>query len=121
MTGLSRTTGRPIDSAAHIRQSVWDILSTPIGSCVLRRDYGSGLFDLIDANINGATLVQIYAAVATALRKWEPRLRLRRVFAEITPDEASEGRVSISLEGEYMVAGATSAQMRTIRMEGLVI
>ncbi|HGJ5879100.1 MAG TPA: baseplate assembly protein, partial [Arsenophonus nasoniae] len=42
--GMNRQTGRFISENAHIAQSVQDILLTPVGSRVMRRDYGSLLF-----------------------------------------------------------------------------
>ncbi len=96
MTGLSRTTARRIGSDAHLAQSINDILSTPKGSRVLRRDYGSRLPDLIDAPMNGETAIDVFAETAEALEKWEPRLRLRRV--EIT--SAAAGRMSLLLTAD---------------------
>lgn len=46
MSGTSRLTGRVIDQDAHLTQSITDILTTPKGSRVMRRDYGSRLADL---------------------------------------------------------------------------
>lgn len=79
MIGLAATTGRAITGAAHLGQSIADVLTTPIGSRVMRREYGSLLPDLIDAPFNDATRLQAYAAVAMALMRWEPRIRLSRV------------------------------------------
>ena len=96
MTGLSRSTARLIGFDAHLAQSINDILSTPKGSRVLRRDYGSRLPDLIDAPMNGETAIDVFAETAEALEKWEPRLRLRRV--EIT--SAAAGRMSLLLTAD---------------------
>jgi len=41
--GMHRDTVRAITDADHIRQSMSDILRTPVGSRVMRRDYGSPL------------------------------------------------------------------------------
>jgi len=79
MIGLAVTNGRTITGAAHLTQSIADVLTTPIGSRVMRREYGSLLPDLIDAPFNDATRLQAYAAVAMALMRWEPRIRLSRV------------------------------------------
>ncbi len=46
--GMNRNTGRTITDADHISQSMSDILRTPVGSRVMRRDYGSLLSSLID-------------------------------------------------------------------------
>lgn len=79
MIGMSNQTGRALAGNAHIAQSIADILTTPIGSRVMRRDYGSQLPDLIDWPTNDATRLQAYAATAMALLRWEPRIRLSRV------------------------------------------
>ena len=55
----------------HLRQSVADILSTPIGSRVMRRDYGSLVPALLDQPDNNATQARLRAAVASALMRWE--------------------------------------------------
>ncbi|MDI5893079.1 GPW/gp25 family protein [Halomonas rhizosphaerae] len=98
MTGMNATTGRALEGVEHIRQSVSDILATPIGSRVMRRDYGSLLPELIDRPLNDATLLQVYAATAMALIRWEPRLRvtaIRRAVSSIRP-----GHAVIEVEGQ---------------------
>ena len=110
MTGMDNTTGKPLDGLAHLRQSITDILTTPIGSRVMRRDYGSKLFTLIDAPMHPRGILRIYAAVATALEQWEPRLRLTRVRLN---DASIDGRLSLTLEGEYLPDG------RSVTLEGI--
>lgn len=113
--GLNTHTGRAVDGLDHLRQSVRDILLTPIGSRVMRRDYGSGLADLIDQNLTPLTMAQIYAATIDALRKWEPRLRITRVEGEALAEELEAGRVSLTLYGHYLPEG------REIRLDGVVL
>lgn len=79
MIGMSARTGRTLSDSAHLAQSIADILTTPIGSRLMRREYGSQLPDLIDAPTNDATRLLAYAAVAMSLMRWEPRIRLSRV------------------------------------------
>lgn len=96
MMGLSRTTAQAIGFDAHLAQSIADILSTPKGSRVMRRDYGSDLPQLIDAPMNGETVVDLFMATAEAIDAWEPRLKLSRI--EIT--SAEPGRAELVLTGE---------------------
>lgn len=79
MIGMDASTGQRLEGDAHLAQSIGDILTTPIGSRVLRRDYGSALFELIDQPMNALGRLRVFAAVADALRRWEPRLRITRV------------------------------------------
>jgi hypothetical protein len=76
---VNRQTGSTITTLEHISQSIGDILTTRIGSRVMRREYGSQLVDLIDQPGNPATRLLAYAAIAMAVMRWEPRVRLSRV------------------------------------------
>ena len=109
--GMSRVNGRELTGIEHLRQSIIDILTTPLGTRVMRRDYGSRLFELIDAPVNRETLVDIYAAVAEALNKWEDRLHLQQV--DIT--SAKIGQLILSLTGKYVLDG------KVIKIDGIVI
>lgn len=93
--GMSADSGRRVEDVAHIRQSVRDILTTPIGTRVMRREYGSILPDLIDQPLNGATLLRAYAATVMALIRWEPRIRVERV--QFRP--GAHGALAIELDG----------------------
>ncbi len=79
MIGIDRHTGRAIGGTAHLAQSILDILTTPRGSLVMLRDYGSDLPDVIDQPLNGETLIDAYQATAEALDLWEPRIDLARI------------------------------------------
>ena len=111
MRGIDHATGKALSGLDHLRQSVADVLTTPIGTRVMRRDYGSRLFELADAPINRSTLVALYAATADALKRWEPRLRVRRVQAEAI----AAGRITLTLDAEYLPEG------RPLRLEGIVV
>jgi phage baseplate assembly protein W len=101
MIGIDRHSGRALEGLEHLRQSIIDILTTPIGSRVMRRDYGSLLPSLIDQPDNAATRVRVYAATAGALMRWEPRLRLERVelLSGLRP-----GQVVLELRGYLLNA-----------------
>lgn len=96
MSGMNATTGRAIDGMDHIRQSIKDILTTRIGSRVMRRDYGSLLPELIDHPANPANLLRLQAASIMAILRWEPRVRITRTDFHIGMDGAS----TLELEGE---------------------
>lgn len=71
--------GGSAEGTAHLVQSIRDVLTTPLGSRIQRRDYGSLLPELIDQPFNDHTRLQLFGATATALMRWEPRIRLTRV------------------------------------------
>ncbi|WP_339511916.1 GPW/gp25 family protein [Pseudomonas sp. RL_15y_Pfl2_60] len=93
---MNRNNGSAIGDLDHLRQSVSDILTTPIGSRVMRRDYGSQLMELIDQPFNGTTKLRAYAAIAMGVMRWEPRLSISRVQIS-QGNEASQA--IIDLEG----------------------
>ena len=76
---MNRLTGSAISTREHIGQSVTDILTTRIGTRVMRREYGSLLPELIDQPFNDVTRLRVYAATTMALMRWEPRIRLSQV------------------------------------------
>ncbi|EAA7278431.1 baseplate assembly protein [Salmonella enterica] len=80
--GMNRNTGIGISDSEHISQSMRDILLTPVGSRVMRREYGSLLSALIDMPQNPALRLQIMVACYSAIQKWEPRIRLISISFE---------------------------------------
>ena len=99
MSGMNLNTGRAVADLDHLRQSISDILTTPVGTRLERRTYGSLVPDLIDHPDNGTTRIRMYAATASALMRWEPRLRLSRIQLTSGPQT---GQVTLDLSGEYL-------------------
>lgn len=102
---------KALEGIEHLKQSIVDILTTPIGSRIMRRDYGSRLLELVDRPINRDFTLEIYAATAEALQKWEKRFKLEKV--KIT--EVKEGKVTISLEGVYL------PNSKNVNFSGIII
>jgi len=94
--GMNRDTGEAITDIEHIRQSVRDILITPEGCRLARRDYGSMLSAMIDWPQNDATKLQVMAATYTALSRWEPRIRL----ASVNITRNTDGSMQVDLSGQ---------------------
>lgn len=120
MIGTNNTTGKHLEGLDHLRQSIRDILTTPIGTRVMRRDYGSRIFELIDRPVNSGWIMDAYAYTAEALEQWEPRFALSKV--EIIPGDdpvinsvIGDGNVILALEGRYLPDG------EEIRLEGIII
>ena len=111
MLGVNAETGRGVAEMDHLRQSVRDILTTPIGSRVMRREYGSRLYELVDAPINGETLVDLYAATYEALSRWEPRIDVQQVTARVP----RPGAVELTIEALYRADG------RPITIDGIEV
>lgn len=94
-SGMSRDTGGALTDLDHIRQSVRDILLTPVGSRVMRRSYGSLLSALIDQPQNEVLRLQIMSACYMAILQWEPRVRLTGISYE----SAFDGGMVVEITG----------------------
>lgn len=111
MQGMNRYTGKKLSGIDHLKQSIVDILTTPVGSRVMRRTYGSNLFRHIDAPMTMDTRLDIFTDTVDALSNWEPRISVKKI--EVT--SATRGQFVLSLTGEYRPNG------EPITMEGITI
>ncbi|EAN8761853.1 GPW/gp25 family protein [Salmonella enterica subsp. enterica serovar Give] len=107
--GMSRNDGQAIADTDHLRQSVRDILLTPQGSRLVRREYGSLLSALIDQPQNPALRLQIMSAVYVALNRWEPRLTLD----SITISSNFDGSMVVELTGQRNNGAPVSLSIST--------
>jgi phage baseplate assembly protein W len=82
-----------MDALAHIRQSIIDIVTTPYGTRVMRPEYGSRVPRLVDNPVTQTWRLEIYVAIAEALHRWEPRIRLDHVGI----DAVGPGYVELSI------------------------
>lgn len=96
---MNRRNGQRMKVLEHIRQSIADILTTPIGSRVMRRTYGSLVPALIDQPDNLATQTRVFSAVASALMRWEPRIAITRM--SLVRDADVPGRVTLDIDCTY--------------------
>lgn len=103
MIGMDPKTGRSVQGLDHLYQSIEKILTTPVGTCLQRRNFGSEIFSLVDGPNNPKTRIKLYAATATALMRWEPRLKLSRVSLSSAPQ--SNGHQAIDIEGSTTISG----------------
>lgn len=111
MIGMDARTGKAIEDTAHLAQSIADILTTPIGSRIERRDYGSLLPELIDQPFNQTTKLRLFGAAATALMRWEPRIQVTRLSI---PQATTAGAVDLVLEGRVNQGTGTTRTALTV-------
>lgn len=107
--GMNQTNGKAITDTDHLRQSVRDILLTPQGSRIARREYGSLLSALIDQPQNPALRLQVMSAVYVALSRWEPRLTLDAISISTNFD----GSMVVELSGQRNDGAAVSLSIST--------
>lgn len=90
MSNMNKQTGTTLQGIKDIQQSVVDILSTPIGSRIMRDSYGSLLPELIDQPIGDAMILQCYAAIIMALQQFEPRIIIHSVRQQLDHKKPSK-------------------------------
>ncbi|QGW77755.1 phage baseplate protein [Pseudomonas alkylphenolica] len=98
MIGMDRHTGQCVSGLAHLRQSIEDILTTPVGSRRMRPEYGSQLRRYVDLPVNEGWKSAVQAEVARSLGRWEPRLKLERVRVTAVVG----GQITLQLTGQYL-------------------
>ena len=99
MKGMCAKTGKVLEGLAHLEQTVTDILSTPAGSRLERRSYGSDIPELIDQPDTPSTRIRIFSAAAHALSLWVPRLRITSIHM-VSLGSESKGKALLQFDGE---------------------
>jgi len=93
--GMDRATGSTLaDELADIAQSVATIVTTPIGSRLRRRSFGSHIFHLTDSPGNEAGALRLIAAAADPIERWERRI----IFLRGTVAPAYDGRATLTVD-----------------------
>ena len=95
MIGIDRHTGAALSGVEHLRQSIADILTTPVGSRRMRPSYGCQVRRFVDMPINSGWKSAVQAEVAHALNLWESRFKLQSVRVTAVLD----GVISFELNG----------------------
>lgn len=87
------------DGIEEISQAIHIILSTSLGERVMRPTFGSRLFELVFAPLNGETIALARRYVEEALKMWEPRINLQTIDVYVD-QEQSIGRLMIEIQYE---------------------
>lgn len=116
--GLARSAPGTVDGWGHVVQSLTDILATMVGTCVLRRDYGSILPRLVDEPMDDEGVLRIVMATAVAIAMWEPRIDVRQV---LVTQASPGGRVGIRLVVDYYPRGHLGDRSQVSRIDDIDI
>jgi phage baseplate assembly protein W len=84
----------------EIEQAMILILSTPVGTRVMRPTFGSRLHELIFAPTNTQTMAQARRYVEEALGMWEPRIQVKDVDVVRDPEDRNGARLLIQISYE---------------------
>ncbi|WP_218927803.1 GPW/gp25 family protein [Vreelandella glaciei] len=115
---MNINTGEQLEGAEHIRQSIADIITTPIGSRVMRREYGSLVPELLDMPMTDALLMQVYAATVIAVSRWEPRITItgtRRTISTDAHGTAIMELIGKTQDGQMITSPITNAIAAAIK------
>lgn len=74
-----------VDNEKAIKNSLYNILTTPLGSRYRRPDYGSRLWQFIQEPSDDTTAFQLETYLVQSIERWEPRVQLIRDQTRVTP------------------------------------
>ncbi|WP_332604158.1 GPW/gp25 family protein [Acinetobacter sp. ESBL14] len=99
---INKNNGQSLKSEIQsLQQSIQDIISTPIGSRVMRREYGSLLFELLDQPINDSLILKCYSTIYTAITRWEDRIQINKIY--LSPSKGSQ--LVFEIDGNLRISG----------------
>ncbi|NQS81490.1 GPW/gp25 family protein [Pantoea agglomerans] len=96
-TGMNPDGTGSVSDRDQIWQCVRKILTTPVGSRVMRRNFGSAVPDLVDGPKNAVTRMQLMSATAIAIAQWEPRITLTMVNVQYSASGAASAELAATL------------------------
>ncbi|WP_420342069.1 GPW/gp25 family protein [Paenirhodobacter sp.] len=77
------------EGADLVAQSIWIILSTPVGRRVMQPEFGCDIHSYVFASNTANTRASIASVVERALLRYEPRIDVLKVRAETSADGES--------------------------------
>lgn len=105
MAGIDRHTGKVISTYESALQAVEVILSTRIGTRVMRRQFGGGVAEILGRAVTPPLFALFQQLVATAIEIWEPRFRVRKIIPLGTVEQIRAGQVGMRFEVDYRPRG----------------
>lgn len=109
---MSRFSGSSLTEIEHIKQSLVDITSTPIGSRLMRREYGTHLADLIDQPIGQSLYLKIYSTLYSAYMRWEDRIDIDQINVE----SINQGQLILNIVGYLKTNGSEQSLSLPIKL-----
>lgn len=113
-SGMNKETGEAITGVAYLRQRLQDVINTPIGSLVGRRDFGSRLYEMLDHNIDESFRMNAYIRMAEAIA--DPANGLDDFkLTEMLFAKGDAAHIEITLTGVYLVNN------QSVTMDGIIL
>jgi uncharacterized protein len=112
--GTDRNTGRLISGVPYLWQRLSDVIATPVGSLVGRRDFGSRMFEMLDRNVDPGFYMDAFVLLAEAINNPANGLDDFRL-STMRVERPAEHHVEIYLSG-YLLDGDGSTP---VDLEGI--
>ena len=100
-TNYDRGSPELVINMKAINNSIFNILSTPIGTRVFRPTFGTSLHKYVNDPMDTQTALLIKASVAAALDKWEPRIKIDYHNTDVIPIPSGGFRIVVA----YYIVG----------------
>lgn len=111
-TGMNHAGYGTLTDIDHLNQSITDIILTPEGSRVMRREYGSNLPALLDSPANEITRLRCMSAAVIAITRWEPRVAINSV------DLTWRNNGSAVLSMSYLIVSTMQSASISVDIQG---
>lgn len=82
----------------YLRQRLYDVINTPLGSLVGRRDFGSRFYELVDRNVDARFHMEAYIRLAEAINNPMNGLDDFKL-SEMVVEREGPGHYSITISG----------------------
>lgn len=110
--GTDRDTGAEIGGIPYLRQRLYDVINTPLGSLVGRRDFGSRFYELVDRNVDARFHMEAYIRLSEAIN--DPMNGLEDFsLSEMVVEREGPGHYAITISG-------TTKDGETVEMDGIM-
>lgn len=100
------------DGEYKIRDSIFVILSTPLGSRYMQPDFGSMLPLMVFTNYDAIARAELKRYTFQAVKRWEPRINLQQV--QLNETELKDNAVGVELS--YTISGTNSSAPHVARI-----
>jgi len=91
----------------HLVKSIKDILTTPVGSRVMRRSYGCNLFKYVGYPISPLIIAKLQTIISDALTTYETRVKFDKILVDAASVNTIQfGHITLSIEGTWTSSGA---------------
>lgn len=114
--GTDRNTGRLISGVPYLWQRLSDVIATPVGSLVGRRDFGSRMFEMLDRNVDSGFYMDAFVRLAEAINNPANGLDDFRLTT-MRVERPAEHNVEIYLSG-YLLDGDSAMP---VELEGVTL